>query len=136
MPATEPAPEPEAAPEAEPPAPAASAQPLSEVPALIAQLRPLLKETRTGTMAGEVSKLAEATGQDAAALVASLVSLGLAVPEKAREKPATVDFGGEPVWLSKNAKDELWFNAKPAREAVPEKKPKRPKRPAADEPAS
>jgi len=125
----------ESAPEPEPAAPSESAQPLSEVPALIAQLRPLLKETRTGTLAGEVGKLAEAIGQDSAALLASLVSLGVATPEKPREKPATVDFGGEPVWLSKNAKDELWFNAKPAREAVPEKKPKRPKRPAADEPA-
>jgi hypothetical protein len=111
-------------------------EPASAIPALIAQLRPLLKETRTGTLAGQVSKLAEATGQSGEALLASLTSLGLTQPEKAREKPATVDFGGEPVWLSKNAKDEIWFNAKPVREAAPEKKPRKARRPAADEPAS
>jgi hypothetical protein len=117
-------------------APAMPTEPASSVPALIAQLRPLLKETRTGTLAGQVSKLAEATGQSSEALLASLIALGLAQPEKAREKPATVDFGGEPVWLSKNAKDELWFNAKPAREAAPEKKPRKARRPVADEPAA
>jgi len=110
-----------------------ASEPVSTVPELIGQLRPLLKETRTGTLAGQVSKLAEATGQSSEALVASLTALGLVLPEKPKEKPATVDFGGEPVWLSKNAKDELWFNAKPAREAAPEKKSKKPRRtPAAE----
>jgi hypothetical protein len=127
------APAPESAPETASNQP--SAEPVSSVPPLIAQLRPLLKETRTGTLAGQVSKLAEATGQSSEALLAGLTSLGLTQPEKVREKPATVDFGGEPVWLSKNAKDELWFNAKPVREAAPEKKPRKPRRPATDEAA-
>jgi len=115
--------------------PALPPESASAAPALIAQLRPLLKETRTGTLAGQVSKLAEATGQSSEALLASLTALGLTLPDKAREKPATVDFDGEPVWLSKNAKDEIWFNAKPLREAAPEKKPRKPRRPAAEEAA-
>jgi hypothetical protein len=137
-PAAQPAPEPAAgsAGDLSSEAPAMPAEPASPVPALIAQLRPLLKETRTGTLAGQVSKLADATGQSSEALLASLIALGLTQPEKAREKPATADFGGEPVWLSKNAKDELWFNAKPAREAAPEKKPRKVRRPAADETAA
>jgi hypothetical protein len=110
-----------------------SAEPVSSVPPLIAQLRPLLKETRTGTLAGEIGKLAEGIGQEREALIAGLEGLGLTLPEKAREKPATVDFGGEPVWLSKNAKGELYFNAKPFREAAPERKPRKAKRPAAED---
>jgi hypothetical protein len=118
------------------PSPAPSNEPVSAVPSLIARLRPLLKETRTGTLAAEIGRLAEATGQDAAALLAGLTALGLSTPGKSREKPAMVNFGGEPVWISKNAKDEFYFNAKPAREATPEKKPKKTKRPAADEPVA
>ena len=42
---------------------------------------------------------------------------GLKVPEKAREKPVFVEHAGEIFWLNKNAKDELWLNAKASKYA-------------------
>ena len=41
-----------------------------------------------------------------------LTAAGLKVPEKAREKPVFVPHGSEILWLNKNAKGELWLNAK------------------------
>jgi hypothetical protein len=43
---------------------------------------------------------------------AALLGAGLKGPEKAREKPVFVEHAGEIFWLNKNAKDELWVNAK------------------------
>jgi hypothetical protein len=48
------------------------------------------------------------------------------VPEKAREKPVTLDQAGEAFWLSKNAKGELSLQAKPV-QAEAKKTPKRPR---------
>ena len=45
-------------------------------------------------------------------LIAALVGAGLKVPEKAREKPVFVEHAGEILWFNRNAKDELWVNAK------------------------
>jgi hypothetical protein len=36
----------------------------------------------------------------------------LKVPEKAREKPVFAEHAGEIFWLNRNAKGELWLNAK------------------------
>ena len=46
-----------------------------------------------------------------------LTGAGLKVPEKAREKPVFVEHGGEIFWFNKNAKDELWLNAKASKYA-------------------
>ena len=42
----------------------------------------------------------------------ALLAAGLKVPEKPREKPVFVEHAGEIFWLNKNAKGELWVNAK------------------------
>jgi hypothetical protein len=104
-------------------------------PHALAAVRLLLKETKTGAVAGKVDRLAEELGKSPAEFLAVLTGAGLKVPEKAREKPAFVEHAGEIFWLNKNAKDELWLNAKASKFAdkkeaaggEAEKKSKRPR---------
>jgi hypothetical protein len=99
-------------PEASPPPPAAP------VPgAVLSAVRLLLKETKTGAVAGKADRLAEELGKAPDDFVSALVTAGLKVPEKAREKPVFVEHAGEIFWLNKNAKDELWLNAKASKYA-------------------
>jgi len=93
------------------PAPASSAA-APEPGAVLAAVRLLLKETKTGSVAGKADRLAEELGKTPDDFVATLVGVGLKVPEKPREKPVFVEHAGEIFWLNKNAKDELWLNAK------------------------
>lgn len=80
--------------------------------ATLAGVRPLLKETRTGSLAGKLDRLADGFGKSTDELVALLITAGLVVPEKPREKPQFVEHAGEIYWLTRNAKGELWLNAK------------------------
>ncbi len=52
-------------------------------------------------------------------LVEALVKAGLSVPESEDAKPVFAEHAGEIFWFNRNAKDELWLNAKakPARKA-------------------
>ncbi len=79
---------------------------------MFAGVRLLLQETKTGAVAGKTDRLAEKLGKSTDDFVATLVAAGLKVPEKSREKPVFVEHAGEIFWLNKNAKDELWLNAK------------------------
>jgi hypothetical protein len=79
---------------------------------VLAGVRLLLQETKTGAVAGKTDRLAEKLGKSPEDFVAALVAAGLKVPEKTREKPVFVEHAGEIFWLNKNAKDELWLNAK------------------------
>jgi hypothetical protein len=103
-----------------------------------AAIRPLLKETRTGGFAGKVDRVAGEIGKTPEELVAALVGAGLKVPEKAREKPVFVEHAGEIFWFNRNAKGELWVNAKASKfadkdaaegDAAGEKKRTRSRRP-------
>ena len=78
----------------------------------LAAVRSLLKETKTGAVAGKVDRLADELGKPAEEIVATLVDAGFRVPEKPREKPVFVEHGGEVLWLNKTTKGELWLNAK------------------------
>lgn len=78
----------------------------------LAEIRGLLKEGRTGAFAGRIERLAEKAGKSPEELVATLVAAGLNVPEKPREKPVFVEHAGEIFWFNRNAKGELWLNAK------------------------
>ncbi|MEO6245375.1 MAG: DUF4177 domain-containing protein [Opitutaceae bacterium] len=100
----------EVAPATAAPTPASAVAPA--VAGVIPAVRLLLKETKTGSVAGKVERLAEEMGRSAEDLLAALVTAGLKVPEKAREKPVFVEHAGEILWLNKNSKDELWVNAK------------------------
>jgi hypothetical protein len=98
---------------------------------LVAILRPSLKETRSGSLAAEVGALAGTAGKTSEDLLNALVGLGLRIPEKAREKAATIEVAGETISLTRNAKDEIWLNVKSAGER---KAPRRARRgPTSDE---
>jgi len=56
------------------------------------------------------------------------------VPEKAREKPVFVEHAGEIFWLNRNARGELWLNAKASKfseKPEDEQAPAKPEAPAA-----
>jgi len=78
----------------------------------LAAVRLLMKPTRTGSYAGSTGFLAQALGKGEEEFIAALVGAGLKVPEKAREKPVFAEHAGEIFWFNKNAKGELWLNAK------------------------
>ncbi len=86
--------------------------PASAPGSVFAGVRLLMQETKTGGFSGKTDRLAETLGKSSEDFVAALVSAGLKVPEKTREKPVFVEHAGEIFWLNKNAKDELWLNAK------------------------
>ncbi|MBP6506518.1 MAG: hypothetical protein KA257_03040 [Opitutaceae bacterium] len=102
------------APQAEPVAATASTAAPDKV---LAGVRLLLKPTKTGAVAGEVSRLAEALNKPVEEFVAALAATGLKVPEKAREKPVFVEHAGEIFWFNQNAKGQLWLNAKASKYA-------------------
>jgi len=89
-----------------------AASPIPTPGSVFAGVRLLLQETKTGAVAGKTDRLAEKLGKSTEDFVAALVAAGLKVPEKTREKPVFVEHAGEIFWLNKNAKDELWLNAK------------------------
>lgn len=93
-------------------APVAAIPPPPAPANVLSGVRLLLKETKTGGFAGKLDRVAEDLAKSPDDLLGSLLNAGLKVPEKAREKPVFVEHAGEIFWLNKNAKDELWVNAK------------------------
>jgi hypothetical protein len=107
-------------------APAASADgapspaPEAAAPApgnVLAATRLLLKETKTGAVAAPLERLASELGKSPDDILAALTGSGLKVPEKPREKPVFVEHAGEIFWINRNAKGELWLNAKASKYA-------------------
>ena len=92
--------------------PTAGGEASAEPAKVLAAVRLLLKETRTGGFAGKVGRVAEELQRSEEDLTAALVAAGLKVPEKPREKPVFVEHAGEIFWFNRNAKGELWVNAK------------------------
>ncbi len=93
-------------------APVAAIPPPPAPANVLSGIRLLLKETKTGGFAGKLDRVAEDLTKSPDDLLGALLNAGLKVPEKAREKPVFVEHAGEIFWLNKNAKDELWVNAK------------------------
>jgi hypothetical protein len=79
---------------------------------VLGAVRLLLKETRTGSISAKTERVAEELGKSGDELIATLTGAGLRVPEKPREKPVFIEHAGEIFWLNRNAKGELWLNAK------------------------
>jgi hypothetical protein len=79
---------------------------------VLAAVRLLLKETKTGAVAAPVDRLAEELGKPVDELLGALTSSGLRVPEKSKEKPTFAEHAGEIFWFNRNGKGELWLNAK------------------------
>jgi AraC-like DNA-binding protein len=97
--------------------PSGSQQPPSDQAApaggnVLAAVRLLLKETKTGSVAAPVERLAGDLGKSPDELIGALTASGLHVPEKSREKPVFAEHAGEIFWLNLNGKGELWLNAK------------------------
>lgn len=106
----------ESAPSAEAPPVAVPARPSpADTNPVLTAVRPLLKEGKGGIVSAKVEVVAGELGRAVEDLLAALVATGMKVPEKPREKPAFVEFNGEALWLSRNAKGELWFNGKPSK---------------------
>ena len=112
--------------ESAPAAPVSGASAASTPGSVFAGVRLLLQETKTGGVAGKTDRLAEKLGKSTEDFVAALVAAGLKVPEKTREKPVFVEHAGEIFWLNKNAKDELWLNAKASKYPEGEGEAKKP----------
>ena len=118
-------PAPEVAPAAEPVVATASAdaaptEPVVDDGSVFAKIRPhFTKNKRSASFSAAPGALAEALGQSQADLVEALVKAGLSVPESEETKPVFAEHAGEIFWFNRNAKDELWLNAKakPARKA-------------------
>jgi hypothetical protein len=92
---------------------APSSEPQAPAPGnVLAAVRLLLKETKTGNVAAPVERLSGDLGKSVDELLGALTASGLRVPEKAREKPVFVEHAGEIFWLNLNGKGELWLNAK------------------------
>ena len=89
-----------------------SPAPVPVAAAPLAAVRLLMKPTKTGSYAGSTGYLAQTLGKGEEEFIAALVGAGLKVPEKAREKPVFAEHAGEIFWFNKNAKGELWLNAK------------------------
>jgi hypothetical protein len=124
---TEPVPAPASAPGLGEASAAPAATPTPNPGNIFAAVRLLLKETKTGAVAGKLERVAEELGKSPDDAIATLVAAGLVVPEKSREKPVFVEHAGEIFWFNRNAKDELWLNAKASKyaDADGEKKPAR-----------
>jgi hypothetical protein len=102
---------------------------------VLAAVRLLLKETKTGGVAAPVERLAGELGKPADELIGALVASGLRVPEKPREKPAFAEHAGEIFWLNLNGKGELWLNAKASKYSDGDGKGSRRPRPRKADPA-
>ena len=97
--------------------PQAAAQPATDSAApapgnVFAAVRLLLKETKTGSVAAPVDRLAGDIGKSTEELLGALTASGLRIPERTREKPVFAEHAGEIFWLNLNGKGELWLNAK------------------------
>ncbi|MFT3830708.1 MAG: hypothetical protein QM691_13475 [Opitutaceae bacterium] len=87
---------------------------------IFARIRPqFTKNKRSASFSAAPGAVAEALGVSQADLVEALVKSGLEVPESEDSKPVFAEHAGEIFWFNRNAKDELWLNAKakPARKS-------------------
>ncbi len=116
------APEPEVA--AREPEPAVVPAPAGEDHSVFARIRPhFTKNKRSLAFSVAPGALAEVLGIAQADLVETLVKAGLSVPASDEDKPVFAEHAGEIFWFNRNAKDELWLNAK----AKPVRKPAAPR---------
>ena len=88
-----------------------------ESSALFTGARAHLQESKPGLHGAELCTLATALGRPPEDLLKALIAAGLKSPEKPRERSVYVDHAGEAFWLSRNAEDEIWLNAKVAKSA-------------------
>lgn len=76
-------------------------------------LRLLLQPKKRGEgFTAKIDDLATQLGRPAIEILEALVAAGLNVPDDAKTKPTFGERNGEIFWLNRNAKGDLWLNAK------------------------
>lgn len=76
-------------------------------------LRLLLQPKKRGEgFTARIDELSTQIGRPAVEILEALVAAGLNVPDDPKTKPAFAERNGEIFWLNRNAKGELWLNAK------------------------
>jgi len=104
-------------------APAESASPTGHT---LAAVRLLLQPKKRGEgVAALVVDVAQQLGQTPERLVAALAAAGVNEPADADAKPTFGENAGEIFWLNRNAKGELWLNAKASKASAKKSRPKR-----------
>lgn len=84
----------------------------------LAAMRLLLQPKKRGEgVAATVDEIAQKIERPAIEVLEALVRCGLNVPEDAKTKPTFGEHDGEIFWLNRNARGELWLNAKAAKSA-------------------
>jgi hypothetical protein len=103
---------------AEPAAPGAEPPVLPAPGNTLAAVRLLLQPKKRGDgHAALVSQVAAQLGKPEDVLLAALTAANLNVPEDTKTKPTFGENAGEIFWLNRNARGELWLNAKAAKSA-------------------
>jgi hypothetical protein len=98
---------------------AAGAPVTPSAPNTLGAVRLLLQPKKRGEgVAALVAKVAEQLGQPEDRLLEALGAAGLNTPGDAKTKPTFGEQGGEIFWLNRNARGELWLNAKAAKSAA------------------
>ncbi len=98
---------------------------------VFARIRPHFTKNKRGTsFSAAPGGVADALGVSQADLIDALVKAGMEVPESEASKPVFAEHADEIFWFNRNAKDELWLNAKakPARRPATRAKAKAPSR--------
>jgi hypothetical protein len=98
------------------PAPAAvvTPEPMPSPENTLAAVRLLLQPKKRGEgVAALVNEVATQLGRSGETLLAALAAAGVNLPADAKAKPTFGEHGGEIFWLNKNARGEVWLNAKP-----------------------
>jgi hypothetical protein len=73
----------------------------------------LLQPKKRGEgVAALVPDVAAQLGRTEETLLTALAGAGVTVPADAKSKPTFGEHGGEIFWLNKNARGEIWLNAK------------------------
>ncbi|MBX3737741.1 MAG: DUF4177 domain-containing protein [Candidatus Didemnitutus sp.] len=76
-------------------------------------LRLLLQPKKRGDgVTAKIDDLSTQIGRPAIEILEALVAAGLNVPDDAKAKPTFGERNGEIFWLNRNAKGDLWLNAK------------------------
>jgi hypothetical protein len=116
----------DAAPAASTQVAAAPAEPAASSVHTLAAVRLLLQPKKRGEgVAALVAEVASQLGQTPERLIEALGAAGVNEPADADAKPTFGENAGEIFWLNRNARGELWLNAKPSKAAARKPRPKK-----------
>jgi hypothetical protein len=116
----------DAAPAASAQVAAAPAEPAASPVHTLAAVRLLLQPKKRGEgVAALVAEVASQLGQTPERLIEALSAVGVNEPADPEAKPTFGENAGEIFWLNRNARGELWLNAKPSKASAKKPRPKK-----------